>query len=125
MKKGDVVTINDGSYSRSVVNGKSIHEVGLRHPNEQYTIIETDCKFPVVNPFQSMYEPIPRFNNTVIQAIDSGKIIFIEERFLELVPPKHKVMIDIVYHHGCMLCGMTVEISDELYRKIKDETQTK
>ena len=26
MKKGDVVTITDGSYTRSVVNGELIHE---------------------------------------------------------------------------------------------------
>ncbi len=92
MKKGDVVTVDDGSYSRSLINRKLVHEA-KRWYGEQFVIIEVDCKFPTTDEYQTMYQST--FNNTVIQAIDSGKVVFIEERFLELVLPKHEVMIDI------------------------------
>ena len=118
MNKGDIVTIEDGSYSRSVVNGKSIHEQGMGQPDKKFTVVETDCKFPVIDSMQSRYEPIPTFNNTVIQAIDSGKVVFIEERFLCPVPPTHKVMIDVVWGN-CVTYGEVVEISDKLYKEIK------
>ncbi|MCK5608843.1 hypothetical protein KAR91_43625 [Candidatus Pacearchaeota archaeon] len=121
MKKGDVVTIRDGSYSRSVINGESIHEIGLERPNEQFRVIEVDCKFPVIDLMQPQYELVPTFNNTVIQAIDSGKVVFIEERFLRPVLPKHKVMIDMVGYCGCAI-GMICEISDKLYQEIKRES---
>lgn len=123
MKKGDVVMIGDGSYSRSVVDGKSVHEVGLGRLGKEFIIIEIDCKFPVIDPFQQRYETVERFNNTVIQAIDSGKVVFIEERFLRPVPPKHQIWIDVVYHQPHRIGGRLVEISDKLYQEIKCETQ--
>lgn len=115
MKKGDKVTIRDGSYSKSLVDKKLVHEV--KHwRDEQFVIIEVDCKFPVTDSLQSMYQP--SFNNTIIQAIDSGKVVFIEERFLELVLPTHKIMVDIRQDGGWMY-GEVVEISDRLYKEIK------
>lgn len=123
MKQGDVVTVRDGSYSWSIINGKSIHEIGVWLPDEKFTVIEAGCKFPVIDPWQNRYEPVLRFNNTVIQAIDSGKVVFIEERFLKLVPPKHKVMLveKMVRNHA--VAGTFVEISDKLYQEIKRETK--
>jgi hypothetical protein len=118
MKKGDVVTINDGSYSRSLINRKLIHEVKHWH-DEQFVIIEVDCEFPTTDEYQTMYQST--FNNTVIQAIDSGKVVFIEERFLELVLPKHSVIIDVVRYsgYGVGVSGEIIEISDKLYKEIK------
>lgn len=121
MKKGDIVTVKDGSYSRSIVDGKSIHE-GRALYDIQYTVIEIGCKFPVVDSFQQRYEIIERFNNTVIQAIDSGKVVFIEERFLKLVPPKHMAIID-AERKNCCIVGTWVEISDKLYQEIKRKVQ--
>ncbi len=117
MKKGDVVVIDDGSYSRSIINGKSVHESRLGDKNEQFVVVEVDCKFPVVDDFQPRYESEPRFNNTVIQAVSSGKVISIEERFLELVLPVHKIMVDM-RQLGGMISGQIVEISDKLYKEI-------
>lgn len=119
MKKGDIVTVKDGSYSRSVINGKLIHELGAGRPGEKFTVIEISCKFPTTDEYQTMYQPT--FNNTVIQAVDSDKVVFIEERFLKLVLPIHKVMIDIRQDSGCMY-GQIVEISDKLYQEIKRES---
>lgn len=116
MKKGDVVIVKDGSYSRSVMNGKLIHEAGAGQRGEKFTVIETDCKFPTTDEYQAMYQST--FNNTVIQAVNSGKVVFIEERFLKLVPSTHKVMVDIRQDGGWMY-GQIVEISDKLYKQIK------
>lgn len=121
MKKGDVVTVSDGSYSRSVINGKLIHEAGAGSCSEKFTVIETGCKFPTTDEYQTMYQST--FNNTVIQAIDSGKVIFIEERFLKLVSPTHKVVIDCAYVN-CITYGEIVEISDKLYKEIKRDSQS-
>lgn len=95
MKKGDIVTINDGSYTKSVVNGKLVHEHLCFGSNfgKQYKVIEIDCKFPSDERHQRNHG---RFNNTVIQDIDSGKIVFIEEMFLRLryrVPPVREVTL--------------------------------
>jgi len=120
MKKGDVVIINDGSYSRSVIGGKLIHEI-LGKQLQQYIVVEVGCKFPSIDRFQSMCENVSRFNNTVIQVVDSSKIVFIEERFLRLIPPKHKVIIDMICHPGYGVGGKVIEISDELYKKIIEQ----
>jgi len=126
MKKGDIVTINDGSWTRSVVDGKLIKE-HLNHGGEQgkkYTVIETGCSFPNTGGRGVIGTDIhATFNNTVIQAIDSGKVVFIEERFLHPVPPKHKVMLDIKQDGGWMY-GQVVEISDKLYQEIKRDSQS-
>lgn len=123
MKKGNVVTIRDDSYTRSVVGGKLIYEhlAFSSEANKQYIIIETGCSFPAYGS-QKMDGGgccRPSFNNTVIQAIDSGKVVFIEERFLKLVSLTHVVMTDIVFCSGYGVNGQTHEISDELYKQIK------
>lgn len=122
MKKGNIVMIRDGSYTKSVVNGELVHEylAYCDERNAQYKIVETGCSFPAEgNQARSILGIPSTFNNTVIQAVGSGKVVFIEERFLELVLPKHKVMVDIIFHPGYGMGGQVVEISDELYRQIK------
>lgn len=118
MNKGDKVVITDGSYTQSVINGKLKHEF-LAYGSEQgkeYVIIETDCKFPRTNEFQSLNYG----NDTVIQAIDSSKVVFIHHRFLNPVSPIHKIMIDMEQTNSC-LQGDIVEISDKLYKEIRRE----
>lgn len=115
MKKGDKVTVRDGSYSRSVIDGELAHEE-KQWRDEQFVIIEVGCKFPTTDQYQRMYDPT--FNNTVIQAVDSGKVIFIEERFLKLVLPTHEIMVDMVLRPGC-ISGEVIKISDKLYQEIK------
>jgi len=122
MKKGDKVMINDGSWSRTIRNNELVDGPGGDEytgtpikDRKQYTVIETGCSFPNTGSWNS-------FNNTVIQAIDSGKVVFIEEHFLRPVPPTHKVVIDCAYGN-CITYGEIVEISDELYKQIKRETQ--
>lgn len=127
MKKGDIVTINDGSYPMSVIDGKMTYEL-LDYgdaQDEQYKIIEIGCVLPAGGFQARECLGIPgSFNDTVIQAIDSGKVVFVEERFLELVPPTHKVMIDMI-QKGCCLYGDTIKISDKLYQEIKRDSRPK
>ena len=119
MNKGDIVMIDDGSYSKTIKDNKLVHGPGGDRyvqdvVRKQYTIIETGCNFPKTGSRTNT------FNNIVIQAIDSGKVVFIEERFLCPVPPTHKVMIDIIHFGGYRgTVGHVVEISDKLYKEIK------
>lgn len=118
MKKGDVVTIRDSSYSKVITKNKlESSYAGIRSVRgEQGVIIEVSCKFPDLHQYQ---QDGRTFNNTVIRT-DSGKVVFIEERFLELVLPTHKVMIDIEIHDSVIMAGgNVVKISDELYKQIK------
>ncbi len=123
MKKGDVVTITDGSYTRSVVAGKLVHE-SLAYAGEKgkhYVVIEVGCSFPLGDSHQPDYYR----NDTVIQALDSGKVVFVHGRLLKLVPPTHKVMIDIEpTRYAVVETGQVVEISDKLYKEIKRDLQT-
>lgn len=118
MKKGDTVIINDGSYTRSIINGKLVHE-SLAHDSKrgiEYVVIEINCSFPL----QETWQTLGYRNNTVIQAIKTGKVVFIHHRFLRPVLPVHNIMIDIEHVvSGFCAAGTVVEISDELYKKIK------
>ena len=112
MKKGDIVMVNDYSWAKEVVNGK-LKDVRIRDcADKKYTIIEIDCKFPLHDGQRERYR-----SDTIIQAI-SGEVIFIHGTFLCSVPPTHKVMIDVVWNN-CVTCGEVVEISDKLYKEIK------
>lgn len=104
MKKGDRVIIADNSFSRSVINGKLIHENFIKNSGH-YVIVETDCKFPEAGLLQSLTPA--SFNNTVIQEIKTGKVVFIEEQLLK--PAKHQIVVD----------GKTIEISHESFENLK------
>jgi len=123
MKKGDIVTIKDSSYSKVVTDGglKSGYGGSRSVRDKQGTIIELDCVFSDLDKYQKLYNT---FNNTVV-VLDSGKVVFIEERFLELVPPTHKIMVGIYQtQSGCVMLGDIVEISDKLYKEIKRDSQS-
>lgn len=116
MKKGDVVIIKDSSYSKVVTNyglESGYGDGGVCNiRKKQGTIIEVGCKFPNLHYYQTQ---IHTCNDTVI-VLDSGEVVFIEERFLKLAT--HKVMVDIRQDGGWMY-GQIIKISDELYKQIK------
>lgn len=106
MKKGDVVTIHDGSYTKSVVGGKLIHE-RLNYGSEcdkQYVVIEVNCKFPAEKSQSDPTYTPAAFNNTVIQQCESDKVVFIEACFLRLkyrpVPVREVTMADVCARFG-------------------------
>ena len=105
MKKGDIVIIMDGSYTRSVINGKLIHE-SLAYAGEKgkhYVVIETGCSFPLNN----FHQPDYYRNDTVIQAIDSGKVVFIHGRLLVLVK---KLIREVTMVEVCAQFGEDVKV---------------
>ena len=118
MKKGDRIIIKDSSYSKVVTNHGLESSYGdgkicdIR--KKQGIIVETSCSFPDRHEYQTQ---IHTYNDTVV-VLDSGEIVFIEERFLSPMLPTHKVMVDIRQDGGWMY-GQIVEISDELYKQIK------
>jgi hypothetical protein len=93
MKAGDKVTVTDGSWSKKVENGRLISALAnlpsIR--GQHWTIIETDCVFPLeqghFNGQPSQYR-----NDTVIQGPDGvDDVVFIHSGFLKLVnSPKPK-----------------------------------
>ena len=106
MKKGDVVQINDCSWARTAKNGK------LVSPNGVYgvhcIVVEINCKFPFSLP--RFVEQSPTYNNTVIQVIDTGEVIFIEQRFLK--PVTRKITFDD---------GKVVELSEQSYQNLRKQ----
>lgn len=120
MKKGDVVTVRDSSYSKVVTEHglESSYDPPRNVRKKQCVIIELGCRFPDSHHYQTQ---IHTCNDTVIRVIETGEVVFIEERFLQLIPPTHKIMIDMVYHPGYGVGGEVIEISDKLYKEIKRE----
>lgn len=116
MKKGDVVKIQDTSYSTSVIDGK-LEYPGRSLKYKQCTVIELGCIFPRTSCWDG-----DNVNDTIIQVCETGQIIFIEERFLELMPPRHRVMIDIIGIREGGFGGRMIEISDKLYKEIKRDS---
>lgn len=115
MKKGDVVMIGDTSYSR-VVGNRNLEEHNKHLKYRKCVILELDCVFPKTSPWGG-----GNYNDTIVQFCETGQIMFIEERFLKLVLPTHKVMID-VEQISYAICGNIVEISDKLYQEIKRDS---
>lgn len=104
MKKGDVVIIQDSSYSRIIMDGKL--ENG-QYENVRYrrcVIIEVGCNFPQTSPWSDV-----KNNNTIVQDCKTAEVIFILERFLKL--EKHTIVID----------GKTIELSHESFLNIKEQ----
>ena len=117
MKKGDIVTIDDYSWAREIVNGK-LKNIRIKNcTTRKYTIVENNCDFPLHDDQSRIYR-----SDTVIQAIDGGEVIFIHGTFLRPVLPKHKIMIDITNAMSVMY-GNIIEISDKLYKEIKRDSQ--
>jgi hypothetical protein len=114
MKKGDIVTIKDGSFTQSVVNGELIHEwlVYGTEQDKQYVVIETNCMFPNSGSRGYPYSP-PTFNDTVIQQCESGRVVFIEERFLHLRYTAPKPVREVTMAEVCKQFGEDVKIKKE------------
>lgn len=121
MKKGDIVTISDSSYSFTVVNGYLEHHPGGGQ-KEHHVVIAVNCNLPADDGY--MCEKSQR-NDTIVRGQISGRIAFIQQRFLRLVEPTHEVMIDIKPTRCAVLgIGQVVEISDRLYKEIKRASQS-
>lgn len=104
MKKGDVVTVNDFSYSKIIENGKLDNNFHAFHPaaRKQFVIVELDCVFPRTNQW-----PDTNYNDTVIQAVDSSEVVFIERRFLHSVA---KLIREVTMAEVCAQFGQEVKI---------------
>ena len=108
MKVGDIVTITDGSYTRSIVAGKSIHE-SLNYGSEKgkhYTVVAIGCIFPLIVEYHCS-QPKKYRNDTVIQAVKSGKVVFIHSGFLQLV---NKSIREVTMAEVCAQFGEDVKI---------------
>lgn len=109
LNKGDIVTIRDSSWTRSVVNGELKHEDLARdgERDKEYVVIETDCRFPLTD----LYQPADYHNDTVIQTIYSRKVVFVHHRFLAPVPTGHDIIID----------GKIIRISHESFLNLREQ----
>lgn len=104
LKAGDRVVITDGSYTRSIINGKLVREF-LNHGNAKgkpYTVVEVGCSFPLYDELQ----PDKYRNDTVVQD-DNGKVVFIHHQFLALA--NYTITID----------GKDIEISCTSFVELK------
>jgi len=120
MKKGDKVTIRDGSWTRKIKDNKLVNGSGC-DDTKQYIVIETGCSFPLYDGIS--FQKDKHRSDTVIQAINSGEVVFIFGNFLQLVAPTHLVWIDVVQANHRM-SGRLVKISDKLYQEIINDPQS-
>ena len=111
MKKGDIVTIKDDSYTRSVINGELVHESLSDEGGKRYIVAETGCKFPLTEEWQSSNFR----NNTVIQAFSSdnqvlsrGKVVFIHAGFLQVI--SFESIREVTMAEVCAEFGQDVKI---------------
>lgn len=101
MKKGDLVVVKDYSYSRSIERGRLSDDFHAAHPKcrENFVIVETNCVFP-----RTSRHIGTNHNNTVIQSVDSGLVVLIEERFLRLkdrpIPIREVTMAEVCAQFG-------------------------
>ena len=105
MKKGDKVKIRDFLYSRCVV-GHTLQTYGVHFDDAkgEFVVVEMGCKFPTTHLHQDWYKT---YNDTVLQSVQTGRVVFVEERFL--VPVQHTILID----------GKEITISHESYQAFK------
>lgn len=102
IKKGDKVKIQDLSYSRTVRDNELKRpKEGLR--GEFAIVVETGCKFPNTGSF------FGEFNNTIIQVIDTGGVIFICDN--QLGPATRTIEFD----------GKKIELSEKSYNNFKKQ----
>lgn len=113
MKKGDVVTIKDSSFSLAIVDDSLEHHPG-EVQKERQIVIAINCDLPGENWQGEIYH-----NNAIVRGQISGRITFVQQRFCHLIAPTHKVMVDIIFNPGYGVGGRVIEISNELYKEIK------
>jgi len=119
MKKGDIVVVNDSSYSFVIVNDCLEHHAG-EVQKERQIVIAVDCDLPADYNLHSESQR----NDVIVKGQTSGKITFIQQRFCRPVPPTHKIIIDVVINRNCSVYGEVIKISDRLYQEIKRDSQT-
>lgn len=119
MKKGDIVKVNDSSYSFKIVNGYLEHHPGDVQKENQI-VIATNCDLPTDDSYGYSKS---QHNDIIVRSQISGEITFVQQRFCHLVPPIHKIMVGIRQDGGWMY-GEIVEISDKLYREIERDSQS-
>lgn len=107
IRVNDKVNINDGSYSIKVTSKGLEHGPGGdKHRGESrkvYTVLLTNCVFPNTG------SRAKTFNNIVIQNDETGEVIFIEERFLQLA------------EYEITIAGKVIKISPKSYENLKKQ----
>ena len=104
MKSGDIVTVTDSSWSKTIVRGEIVGGYALLSRKKRtllskkkhWTVLETGCSFPLDlrdrTPFPK--QPAHFRNDTVIQGRETDDVVFIHHGFLKLVKKEH------VWKHG-------------------------
>ena len=94
MKKGDIVKINDGSYSIAVENGDLHHVFGVELQKEKYKVLDMGLRLPTATYGMSGIS----HNDTLVVGCDSGRLVFIQARLCQPNKPAY-----------CQYCGHALE----------------
>ena len=100
MKKGDIVTINDSSYSLSVMNSGRLEHHAAEVQEGYWIVVALQCVLPAEH---HMYCH-EQYNNTIVQSQTSGKIVFVQQRFCR-TPIREVTMAEV-----CAQFGEDVEV---------------
>ncbi len=91
---GDIVRVNDGSYSMMITPRGLDHSYGARMTGRDYRVIAVQPGLPS--------EEADQPNDTMIQALDNGEVVFIQGDLCSLSPnaPAHGCRCSQCPYHG-------------------------
>lgn len=103
MKKGDIVTIQDFSWSKKVTIGQTASDCTKR-----YVVVEVGCAFPLRIKFSN--QPYKYRSDTIIRSIVGNEVILIHGAFLRSIVPAVKPIREVTMAEVCAQFGEEVKI---------------
>ena len=93
MKAGDIVAVDDGSWSVSVINGSLEHVDGNSLMARRFRVLGTGGEYPTGDHGD---RGIKRNDTMLIDLADSGHVLFIRQAFCRVVTPSPSAPHDTV-----------------------------
>jgi hypothetical protein len=84
-KTGDIVAVCDGSYSLISRHGKMERSFGSDLGRMNLAVVSTNQLLPANDENYKLFERDKKFNDIILKDVDTGDIVYIQERFLNLV----------------------------------------
>ena len=93
MKAGDIVAVDDGSWSMSVINGVLEHVDGNSLSARCFRVLSTGGKYPTDD---RSFPDVQRNDIVLVDENDSGHVLFIRQAFCRVVTPSPSTPRDTV-----------------------------
>ena len=106
MKKGDIVTIQDFSWSKRVTIEQTISDCTKR-----YVVVEVGCILPLHTEFGN--QPYKYRSDTIIRSVVGNEVILIHGAFLRSIVPAVKSIREVTMAEVCAQFGEEVKIKKD------------